>query len=189
MTELIDLNLEEIATSLRAGDFSCREITNAYLERIRQLNTSLNAFLTITPELALTQADQADRKFRDWRKNQLIEVHPLLGIPIAIKDVLCLVGIPCTCGSLILENFVPPYNATAVSRLIEAGMIVLGKTNTDEFAMGSSTENSAFGTTHNPWKLDRVPGGSGGGSTAAVAARLSPAALGQDTGGSVRQPA
>ena len=128
------------------------------------------------------------KKGRGWPKAALS--HPaLLGLPLAVKDVLCLAGTRATCGSKILENFVPPFNATAVQKLLDAGVVPLGKTNTDEFAMGSSTENSAYGVTHNPWDLTRVPGGSSGGSAAAAAARLAPAALGTDTGGSVRQPA
>ena len=141
------------------------------------------------PDLALAQADTADRALAEWRRSQQGQLPPLLGLPIAVKDVLALENVRCTCGSRILENFVPPYTATAVERLLAAGVVVVGKTNTDEFAMGSSTENSAYGPTHNPWDLQRVPGGSSGGSAAAVAARLVPAALGTDTGGSVRQPA
>ena len=127
------------------------------------------------------------RRVKAKKEDKLIP--PLLGLPIAIKDVLCVKDVPATCGSKILENFKPPFNATAVEKLLHAGIVVLGKTNTDEFAMGSSTENSAYGVTHNPWDRDRVPGGSSGGSAAAVAAKFSPAALGTDTGGSVRQPA
>lgn len=189
MMDIIDLSLPQLAHSLRRGELSSREIAQAYLNQIERLEPQLHAFITPTPELALAQADQADRRLNGWRKASHGDLPQLCGIPLAIKDVLCAAGVRCTCGSRILENFVPPYSATAVERLLDDGALLLGKTNTDEFAMGSSTENSAFGTTRNPWDLDRVPGGSSGGSAAAVAARMAPAALGTDTGGSVRQPA
>ncbi|MBP1701363.1 MAG: gatA [Chloroflexi bacterium] len=189
MSTLTELSLSEVTTGLRHGNFSSRELAQAYLERIERLDPALHTFLTLTPELALVQADQADQLLSDWRKNGGAAPSPLLGIPLAVKDILCVAGVRCTCGSRILENFIPPYNATSVARLRQAGMVILGKTNTDEFAMGSSTENSAYGVTHNPWDLSRVPGGSSGGSAAAVAAGLAPLALGTDTGGSVRQPA
>jgi aspartyl-tRNA(Asn)/glutamyl-tRNA(Gln) amidotransferase subunit A len=189
MHEIINLSLSQTIQSLRAGVFSSRELTQFYLERIDRLEKQIHAFITLTPELALEQADQADRQFVHWRKDKNSPLPALLGIPLAVKDVLCVDGVRCTCGSRILENFVPPFNASSVQRLMQAGVVILGKTNTDEFAMGSSTENSAYGVTHNPWDLQRVPGGSSGGSAAAVAARIAPLALGTDTGGSVRQPA
>lgn len=189
MTDLTEFSLHEAAQALRRGDFSAEDLTRACLERIEALDQHIHAFLALTPNLSLNQARAADDRLRAWRKSPDSPLPPLIGIPMAIKDVLCIEGVPTTCGSRILEGFRPPYTATSVARLLQAGAIVLGKTNTDEFAMGSSTENSAYGPTHNPWDLARVPGGSSGGSAAAVAARMCPAALGTDTGGSVRQPA
>lgn len=189
MSEIVDLSAGKLLTGLRAGDFSSREITSAYLERIERMDTTLNAFLHVNHDISLGQADQADRMLQAWRVDQGQAIPALAGLPLAVKDVLCVKGMPCTSGSKILEGYIPPYDASAVRRLKQAGVVILGKTNTDEFAMGSSTENSAYGTTHNPWDLERVPGGSSGGSACAVAARLAPVALGTDTGGSVRQPA
>ncbi len=189
MSAITDLSLSETIHYLRSGELSSQELLKVYLARIEELEPRLHAFITRSPELAFEQAQKADRRLAAWRRDPGTVISPLLGIPIAVKDVLCLGGVRCTCGSRILDNFVPPFHATAVRRLLEAGMVILGKTNTDEFAMGSSTENSAYGPTRNPWDLGRVPGGSSGGSAAAVAARMSPLALGTDTGGSVRQPA
>ena len=189
MPSLTDLTIPEALFALRRGETSSRELTQAYLRRIERLEPHLHTFLALTPELALARADEADQQWAAWRADSSQPHPPLLGIPAVIKDVLCVAGMPCTCGSRILEGFVPPFHAASVERLLAAGVIILGKTNTDEFAMGSSTENSAYGVTHNPWNLSRVPGGSSGGSAAAVAAHLAPFALGTDTGGSVRQPA
>ncbi len=189
MPGLHELSVSEALEKLRQGEISSRELTHAYLERIAAQEDRLHAFITLTPEKALSMAAAADQKLAAWRRSPSGELPPLLGLPMAIKDVLCLAGVRCTCGSKILETFIPPFNATVVERLLAAGIVVLGKTNTDEYAMGSSTENSAYGVTHNPWNLEHVPGGSSGGSAAAVSARLAPAALGTDTGGSVRQPA
>lgn len=189
MTSLTDFTFLEAAAALRKGDVSSLELTEACLARIKAIEPEVNAFLALTPDLAIKQARSADRQIAAWRKAPDRPLPLPLGVPIAVKDVLCTKGIPTTCGSKILEGFRPPYNATSVQRLMDAGSVMLGKTNTDEFAMGSSTENSAYGPTHNPWNLNRVPGGSSGGSAAAVMARMCFAALGTDTGGSVRQPA
>ena len=189
MTGLTSLSLTQLISALQRGDFSSRQLTQAYLSQIDSLEPELQAFITLTPEIALQQAEAADQKRIQAGKTGQHTLSPLTGIPIAIKDVLATRGIRSTAGSRILGNFIPPYNATAVTRLLEAGMVILGKTNTDEFAMGSSTENSAYQTSRNPWKTSRVPGGSSGGSAVAVSARMAPVALGTDTGGSVRQPA
>lgn len=183
MTALTDLTLTQAQAKLRAGEVTAVELTQAHLDRIQALNPRVQAFLTITSDLALDAAAQADRRLQQG------DTAPLLGIPLAIKDVLVTKGVPTTCGSRILEGFVPPFTGTAVQKLFDAGAVMLGKTNTDEFAMGSSTENSGYFTTHNPWDLERVPGGSSGGSAATVAGRMALGALGTDTGGSVRQPA
>jgi len=188
VSDLTDLTVRECMEAMEAGEVSSWELTRACLARVEALESDIHAFITLMPEKALADARAADER-RAALKKLGQPAPPLLGLPMAIKDVLCVAGMHATCGSRILENYVSPFNATAVQKLLDAGMVVLGKTNTDEFAMGSSTENSAFGVTHNPWDRERVPGGSSGGSAAAVAARFAPAALGTDTGGSVRQPA
>lgn len=173
-----------MATALTSGELSAVELTKAHFERIDAVDTQVKAFLYIDREGALAQAESVDARRKSGEK-----LAPLAGVPLALKDVLVQKGVPTTCGSKMLEGWRPPYDATVVKRLKEAGVIILGKTNMDEFAMGSSTENSAYFPTHNPWDLTRIPGGSGGGSSASLAAFEAPLAIGTDTGGSIRQPA
>jgi len=183
MSDAAPWTIAGIREALRTKKLSARELTAGCYARIDKRNPELNAFLTLSPDRAYAQADRIDRALA---KNE--SLPPLAGVPVAIKDVISTKGVRTTCGSKILENYVPPYDATAVERLERAGAVILGKTNCDEFAMGSSNENSAYGPVRNPAALDRVPGGSSGGSAAAVAAGLAVAALGTDTGGSIRQP-
>ena len=174
----------ELTTALAAGEATAVAITQDYLDRIAAYDVSINAFLHVDRERALQQAAAVDEKRRSGRP-----LGPLAGLPVAIKDNLCTQGEPTSCASRMLENFISPYDATVIQRLRAADAVLIGRTNLDEFAMGSSTENSAFKTTRNPWNLDHAPGGSSGGSAAAVAAGMAPLALGSDTGGSIRQPA
>ena len=177
------MTVAELAAGLRAGSYSSEELTRHYLDRIARFDAVLNSFITVVPERALEQARNADRRLKRG------EAGPLTGIPIAHKDIFCTRGLKTSCGSRMLDDFVAPYDATVVSKMDQAGLVVLGKTNMDEFAMGSSNENSWYGPVRNPWDTALVPGGSSGGSAAAVAAGLCAAATGTDTGGSIRQPA
>jgi aspartyl-tRNA(Asn)/glutamyl-tRNA(Gln) amidotransferase subunit A len=179
------MTLFELRDKFTKGEISAVEIVKAYFQRIAVAESKVKAYITPAKKDALMkEADDLDYRLRGWRKTM-----PLMAMPIAVKDNICTEGVKTTCGSRMLESFVPPYDATVVSRLKEQGYFLIGKTNLDEFAMGSSTENSAFGPTRNPWNLACIPGGSSGGSAAAVAADLCVAALGSDTGGSIRQPA
>jgi aspartyl-tRNA(Asn)/glutamyl-tRNA(Gln) amidotransferase subunit A len=179
----MQVTIHEASQLLRNKQLSSVELTRACLERIRQVEPKVHALVTVTDELALRQAEKADRLIAQG------DVHPLTGVPVVIKDNMCTKGVRTTCSSRMLANFVPPYEATVVEKLNERGAVIVGKANMDEFAMGSSTEHSAFFTTQNPWDLSRVPGGSSGGSAVAVAADEAIYALGSDTGGSIRQPA
>ena len=181
---MINKSAAEMAAALTSGEISSVELTQQHLDRINQVDKDVHAFLHVDTEGALAQARDVDSKRKSGEK-----LSPLAGVPLALKDVLVQKGVPTTCGSKMLEGWRPPYDSTVVTRLRENGIVILGKTNMDEFAMGSSTENSAYGPTHNPWDLTRIPGGSGGGSSAALAAFEAPLAIGTDTGGSIRQPA
>ncbi len=181
--QLYQMTAGQLHEMLIGKEVTSREVTESVLRRIADVEDRIHAFITLTPDLALQQADLADARIR--RR----EASPLTGIPLAIKDLICTQGVRTTCGSHILENFLPPYDATVTEKLKAAGAVFIGKANMDEFAMGSSTENSFFGPTRNPWDRERIPGGSSGGSAAAVAADECILALGSDTGGSIRQPA
>jgi aspartyl-tRNA(Asn)/glutamyl-tRNA(Gln) amidotransferase subunit A len=178
------LTLHELQDRFTKGDVTAQDIVRAYTLRINQVEPRIKAYVTLAKDSAMAQAEVLDEQLKGWRKT-----NPLMGMPIAVKDNICTDGVLTTCASRMLDTFVPPYNATVVSKLRERGYLLLGKTNLDEFAMGSSTENSAFGPSRNPWNQAYVPGGSSGGSAAAVAADECAAALGSDTGGSIRQPA
>lgn len=177
------LTIAELVKGLRNKDFSSVEVTQHYLNRIARLDKTYNSYITVTPELAVAQAAAADKRLAEGG------APALCGVPIAHKDIFCTMGVRTTCASKMLDNFIAPYNATIVDNYLNSGVVMLGKTNMDEFAMGSSNETSYYGPVKNPWAIDCVPGGSSGGSAAAVAAQLAPAATASDTGGSIRQPA
>lgn len=181
--DLFDLTLHELHAKLKSKEVSSREATSAMLDRIAELEPRINAFITVTPERALAEAEAADRRIAAG------DADVLTGIPLAVKDIFLTEGTLTTCGSRILNNFIPPYSATSFEKLKQRGMVLLGKLNQDEFAMGSSNESSASGPCRNPWNTDCIPGGSSGGSAAAIAARQATVTLGTDTGGSIRQPA
>ena len=184
MSDLIRKDASELAGLVSSGEVSAVEVAQAHLDRIAAVDGAVHAFLHVDTEGALASAAAVDAKVKAGDK-----LSVLAGVPLGLKDILATNGLPTTCGSRVLDGWIPPYDATVVTKLREAGVVILGKTNMDEFAMGSSTENSAYGPTHNPWDLTRIPGGSGGGSSAALAAFEAPLAIGTDTGGSIRQPA
>ena len=183
MSDLHRLSIRELSEGLAQAKFSSRELTEHYLKRIAKIDTQVQSYVTVTPEQALAQADAADAALKAGHATALT------GVPIAHKGIFCTQGIKTTAGSKMLDDFISPYDATVVAKGKAAGLVTLGKVNMDEFAMGSTSESSYFGATKNPWALDRVPGGSSGGSAAAVAADLAPISTGTDTGGSIRQPA
>src|SRR5208282_3777542 len=183
-SELTGMTAAELAAAIAAGETSAVDVARAHLDRIDAVDERVRAFLHVAPDAALAAAAAVDERRRAGEP-----LGPLAGVPLALKDVFTTTDMPTTCGSRILEGWRPPYDATITQRLRRAGVVILGKANMDEFAMGSSTENSAFGASHNPWDLSRVPGGSSGGSSAAVTAFEAPLGIGTDTGGSIRQPA
>src|SRR5256885_1835789 len=185
MSELTRRGAAELAAMIQAREGSSVEVTQAHLDRIAAVAHAVRASRHVDRDGALAAAGGVAGRVAAGGP----PASPLAGVPLALKDVLTMAGVPTTCGSKILEGWVPPYHATVTRRVLDAGIVILGKANMDEFAMGSSTENSAFGPTHNPWDLDRVPGGSGGGSAASLASFQAPLAIGTDTGGSIRQPA
>jgi aspartyl-tRNA(Asn)/glutamyl-tRNA(Gln) amidotransferase subunit A len=184
MNDLTRATAADLASAIASGDVSSVEVTQAHLDRMTAVEPAVHAFLHVDGERALAAAARVDAA-----RSAGQALGPLAGVPVALKDVLTQAGAPTTAGSKMLQGWVPPYDATVTRRMLDAGLVILGKTNLDEFAMGSSTENSAYGPTHNPWDLDRIPGGSGGGAAAALAAFEAPLAIGTDTGGSIRQPA
>ncbi len=182
--DLTSKTIAGLSEMLQKRELTSKEAAGLYLERIAALDPSINSYITVTTESALADAEKADKRLASGT-----DITPLTGVPISVKDIFCTEGLKTTCASRMLEGFIPPYDSTVIKKLKDAGAVILGKTNMDEFAMGSSTENSAFGSTLNPWAEDRVPGGSSGGSAASVAADLCAASIGTDTGGSIRQPA